>query len=266
MSLEKLESDAITFLQETVGKFKNPAIMCSFGKDSVVVLDLARKALGNLPVIFHREPFFPAKYKYANDLIIKWNLTVYDYVPHKTAIQQKGDDVEIVGYYDVGGERYAGLPTGICAPEEGEETICGLYDVYLKPKGRFAYPWDCCIHGHKSCDVDPFHGPVELLSDVGLNITCSTPIFPIRNWSHANVWEYIEKHNIPIHHDRYEQDLNGEWYEKADKRLNPDYFPACVACMKRDGGKVFCPRLNCETSNVADQLTWVEPTKTIYVK
>ncbi len=35
---------------------RNPAVMCSFGKDSVVVLHLVN-TFKRLKVIFHREPF-----------------------------------------------------------------------------------------------------------------------------------------------------------------------------------------------------------------
>lgn len=262
--ITQLEEQALNFIEKTLTRFKNPAVMCSFGKDSLVVLHLTHR-VRKLPVIFHREPFFAKKYRYANEVIEKWNLTVYDYPPHKTAIQQVGDEVEIVGYYDIGGDKYVALPTGLCEPNENEVPLCALHDVYLKPKGRFAYPWDCVVHGHKSCDVDPFHGHVPLAADVALNLDTSTPIFPLREWSHADVWEYIEKHNLPIHHDRYEK-VGGEWREKSDKSLNPDYFPACSACMRRGGSSVYCPRFDCEISNVSSQLQWVEPKKLSYMK
>jgi 3'-phosphoadenosine 5'-phosphosulfate sulfotransferase (PAPS reductase)/FAD synthetase len=261
-----LEQKAIDFLKRTLGKFKNPAIMCSFGKDSLVVTHLALRACGNLPVIFHKEPFYPKKYRYANSVIEAWNLTVYDYPPRRTAIQQKDNEVEIIGYYDIGGDKTSMLPTGICDPVGDEVPVCGLHDIYLKPKGRFAYPWDCVVHGHKTCDVDPFYGEVPLFADVGLNVGTSTPVFPIRDWSHQDVWDYIEKHELPIHYDRYEKQLDGSWAEKADKQLNPDYFPACTACMRRDGGAVQCPRFGCEVSNVSKQLDWVSPVKPDYMK
>lgn len=262
----ELEEKAITFIKSTLAGFKNPAIMCSFGKDSLVVTHLTLRACGNLPVIFHREPFYSKKYRYANEVIEAWNLTVYDYPPHKSAIQQKGNEVEILGYYDIGGDKYCCLPTGICAPTGDEVPLCALQDVYLKPKGRFAYPWDCVVVGHKSCDVDPFHGAVPLSADIGLNVGTSTPIFPIRDWSHQDVWDYIEGHNLPIHHDRYEKQLDGSWCEKQDKQFNPDYFPACTACMVRDGGTVLCKRFGRSVSNISKQLDWVSPVKTDYME
>ena len=262
--MNELEKTALTFLEKTLQQFKNPAVMCSFGKDSLVALHLTRQ-VANLPVVFHRQPFYPIKYKYANQVIEEWDLTVYDYPPHKCAIQQKGEDIEIIGYYDIGNNNYCGLPTGICAPQDGERVLCALHDIYLKPKGRFAYPWDCVVHGHKSCDVDPFYGSVKLNADIGLNIGTASPIFPIREWSHADVWEYIERHQLPIHHERYEK-LDGEWVEKKDKKLNPDYFPACCACMKAGGGSVKCPRFVCEISNVSKQLEWTTPTRTTYIE
>ena len=48
----ELEEKAITFIKSTLAGFKNPAIMCSFGKDSIVATHLTLRACGNLPVIF----------------------------------------------------------------------------------------------------------------------------------------------------------------------------------------------------------------------
>jgi len=47
--LKQLENESIEILRETAATFKNPALLYSIGKDSTVILHLARKA------------FYPAK-------------------------------------------------------------------------------------------------------------------------------------------------------------------------------------------------------------
>lgn len=260
-------SAATVLLERALAEFRRPAVMCSFGKDSLVALHLALRVRADLPVIFHREPFFPAKYAYANRLIEEWGLTVYDFPPAKTALQQNAaGDMEIVNSYDCGGGRFCDLPTGVVEPRGGEPWLCGLRDLVLKPRGRFEYPWDLVVHGHKSADVDPFHGSVPLAADFGLNVGgAATAVFPLRDWTDADVWTYIEEEQLPIHTERYEK-VEGTWRERADKTLNPDYFPACTACLAREGGPVWCPRLAAEVPNMAGQLPWTAPQPTHYMQ
>lgn len=255
MSYSDKEEQARELVQDVLAIAKRPAIMCSFGKDSMVVLHLLRSEGMNLPVIFHREPFLPRKYSYANRIIEEWNLTVYDFPANGTAVQQSGAAFEVMNYYP-GGKKGVALPTGLCAPAAGEAPLCALHDFYLKPVGAFAYPWDYVFHGHKSSDVDPIYGHVPLAADIGMNIESVSAAFPIREFTDEDVWAYIERHDVPIHVERYEK-VGGAWREREDKRKNPDYFPACWGCMVQGGGPVACPRLGGRTvSNIADQLRW----------
>ena len=50
--LDALEAEAINILRETAGAFKNPVLMYSIGKDSSVLMELARKAFLPAPIPF----------------------------------------------------------------------------------------------------------------------------------------------------------------------------------------------------------------------
>ncbi len=253
MTLDQKTAVALEFIRTVLRRAERPALMCSFGKDSMVVAHLLRTAGHQLPVIFHREPFLPRKYAFARKVISLWNLTVYDFPPLTTAVAEKDGTMEIVNYYPAGA-RPCALPTGLVAPAEGERALCALHDFYLKPTGTFHYPWDVVFHGHKSCDHDPIYGPVPLAADFARNLDSVSPAFPLREWTDEDVWAYHEQHQLPVHLERYEQ-IDGAWRERADKRRNPDYFPACWACMTAGGGAVPCPRLGgALTANVAKQL------------
>lgn len=246
-------------------EFKRPAIMCSFGKDSMVVLHLVRQVRKDLPVIFHRDPFHPNKYRFANQVIDTLGLTVYDYPPSATAMQENGGPLEIINYYQVG-QRTCMLPKVLLSPMEGETEICGLRDIYQKPLGTFAYPWDLVFHGHKSTDIDPVYGKIPLLADFARNTDSTSACFPIRHFTDADVWEYTTSNGLMIHWERYEQE-EGVWREREDKTHNPDYITACTACMVPNGGPVACPRLNGLTiSNVAKQLKWADKLNLPYME
>ena len=50
--LKTLESEAIEIFRETAASFRNPVLMYSIGKDSSVLLHLARKAFYPSPIPF----------------------------------------------------------------------------------------------------------------------------------------------------------------------------------------------------------------------
>ena len=50
--LRALENESIEILRETAAAYKNPVLLYSIGKDSTVILHLARKAFYPAPVPF----------------------------------------------------------------------------------------------------------------------------------------------------------------------------------------------------------------------
>lgn len=239
--------------------FRAPAVMCSFGKDSLVVLHLVREQRPDLPVIFHRLPFEPGKYAYANAMIEEWNLAVYDYPPERVGVQEGNGEMHFVSYYPLGGGHSCALATGVRAPLDGDDFVCGLRDVYGRPTGTFKFPWDAVFHGHKSTDVDPVIGAVPLHADYALNAEAASAVFPLRSWTDADVWAYLEASGMPLPTDRYIK-LESGWKDRADQQHNPDYITACTACMRSAGPRaVPCPRLAGQlVQNVSSQLRRVQ--------
>jgi 3'-phosphoadenosine 5'-phosphosulfate sulfotransferase (PAPS reductase)/FAD synthetase len=50
--LANLEAEAITIIREVVAEFKNPVMLCSFGKDSASLIRLAQKAFYPGKILF----------------------------------------------------------------------------------------------------------------------------------------------------------------------------------------------------------------------
>lgn len=253
MNLDDKISQAHRTIEVTLAAFRNPAVMCSFGKDSLVLLHLVRQQR-DLPVIFHREPFQHHKYEFANRVMRDWDLTVFDYLPLTTAVKENEQGFEVQKFYQIG-QRRAVIPIRLAAPLPGERIICGLTDIYDGPKGNIVYPFDMVFSGHKSADVDFIHGPIPLAADVSRNMDCASTVFALRDFTDEDVWAYTELHDLPVHRERYEK-IDGRWQEQADKYHNPDYVSGCMACMSaKSPAIVACPKLNgLEITNVSAQL------------
>src|SRR5277367_4484808 len=78
--LSKLENQSIYILREAFNKFENLAMLYSIGKDSTVLLWLARKAFfGHVPMpLIHIDTNFkiPEMIQYRDRLALEWDLTL----------------------------------------------------------------------------------------------------------------------------------------------------------------------------------------------
>jgi hypothetical protein len=252
---------SLSLLRRVLGQYHRPVVASSFGKDSMVLLslvlfDLERK----LPVVFHREPFFPKKYEFADSVIRLWELSVYDFPPERASILEGNGHIEVFNHYGMGNGQCLHLPTGCYDPVPGEEYLCGRDDILKKPKGRVEVPWDLYLIGHRSDDVDPIQGRVPLAVDVLVNGPGAASCFPLRHWTEEDIWEYTEKVGLPIAVERYEK-VDGRWGERADKRANWDWMPVCTECMKAGNPVgVPCPKLGgIEVSNISGLVPRFEP-------
>ena len=80
--LDQLEHQSVHILREAFANFKNLGMLWSIGKDSTVLLWLARKAFfGHVPFpLVHIDTAFkiPEMIEYRDRLALEWNLTMID--------------------------------------------------------------------------------------------------------------------------------------------------------------------------------------------
>jgi hypothetical protein len=232
-------------IEKVVCDHKRPAIMSSFGKDSMVVLALCRMLKLDLDVIYHRNLLFPHKNRFAVGIKNDWNLRVHDWLPIEAGVKTNSRMIEPVLRYRHGKTSAISVPVNVLEPKQGEAYACGLADIINIPKETTPkpYPWDLLLWGQKSSDVDQFEGHCTLTSDYIEPMVDGAPalFYPIRDWSHDDVWDFILKHKIPYQTDRYNPETRKE---HESKYSNNDYIPACMNCLdKRKGDTVFCPKL-----------------------
>jgi 3'-phosphoadenosine 5'-phosphosulfate sulfotransferase (PAPS reductase)/FAD synthetase len=227
--------------------------MCSFGKDSMTLLWILRAMKRTPPILFYEDPWFPRKYAFAHEIIETLNLEVYDYPPIRTSMLYGKGIPAFVNEYLLSGNMTMALPKNIVEYEDGDtEWLCGL-NFFMRPLGTIAFPWDLILIGHKSCDEDQIYGKVPLKTNLVRRDSGPAYAFPLKDWTHDDVWDYTEENDVPVQQSRYDQAHRTEW---KSKYFSSDYFHACIRCVdaRRKGDTVFCPRFERDLVNRSDEV------------
>lgn len=218
--LDSLEAQSIYILREAYREFKDLCMLWSIGKDSTVLLWLARKAFfGHVPIpLVHIDTHFkiPAMIEYRDKLAIDWKLRMI-YGENTEALKNnntfpdgkvdrltcckslKSDALKNTlsgewnrysmnwetGKYELDSRRdkFTGVIVGVRADEEGSRS-----------KERYFSPRD------KENDWDVGNQPPEFWNQYKTDFAPGTHIriHPLLDWTELDIWEYIERENIPI--------------------------------------------------------------------
>jgi len=265
--MEQLVKETCRKVERWLAASNNPVVLWSGGKDSTAMLHLVTHKVGaKLPVIQWREPRFRHRYAYSDMLAQEWDLEMYDFAPLGYALTD-GYDIEtgiprfdFVKLYPFGQKSLA-LCLGTEEPQPEElasgRYLCGL-DALKRPTGTFNFVWDAAFHGQKSADVDLIKGQVPLAQDALVQAGVPTQYYPMRHWSDADVWNYLEAEGVPNDETRYEK-ADGVWQHRKDKSANSDYYPVCWNCINRHlGDTVWCPKNSCETNNISHLAPYID--------
>ena len=237
--LDILESQSVYILREAYKSFKDLVMLWSIGKDSTVLLWLARKAfLGHVPIpLLHIDTSFkvPAMIEYRDKFAMEWEINMV-VGQNEEALKNKqsfpdGNATRLqccaslksealkhtlsgewprwvldhkTGQYvkTTGGQPYTGVIVGVRADEEGSRSK----ERYFSPRDQ-----------HNDWDVGD--QPPELWNQFKTDFAPGTHlrIHPLLDWTELNIWEYIERENIPII-DLYFDNGSGQRYRSLGCR------------------------------------------------
>jgi sulfate adenylyltransferase subunit 2 len=231
--LASLEAEAIEIIWEAVALADKPVMMYSIGKDSSVMLHLARKAFW--PAL----PPFPLLHI---DTTWKFRemISFRDRVAAESGMKlvvhtNRQRLAEGVSPFTYDSERY----TNMMKTEALKQALdAGAYDMILggarrdEEKSRakeriFSFR----SAGHR---WDPKLQRPELwnMYNVRIHPGETIRVFPLSNWTEGDVWEYIDQENIPIVKLYYADTRpvvrrSGQWIMVDDERfpLNPGETP-----------------------------------------
>ncbi|HVC20330.1 MAG TPA: sulfate adenylyltransferase subunit CysD [Vicinamibacterales bacterium] len=198
--LTALENESVYILREAFGKFANLAMLWSIGKDSTVLLWLARKAFfGHVPFpLIHIDTTYkiPSMIDYRDRLVREWNLRLIvgrnDAVLAAGATFPAGRATRVACCSALKTDALHGVIdrhgfTGIIVGVRRDEEPTRAKERYFSPRNQ-AMEWDVTDQ------------PPELWDQFKTDFAPGTHIrvHPLLHWTELHVWEYIERERMPI--------------------------------------------------------------------
>jgi sulfate adenylyltransferase subunit 2 len=197
--LQALESESIYILREVVAQFRNPVLLYSIGKDSSVLVHLARKA-------FHPGPIpFPL-------------LHIDTGYKFREMIEFRDQFAKAIGARLIVHRNEQAIAEGAHPLKLGVARCCGKLKTGALLEAVEKYAFDAAIGGARRDEErsrakervfslrdafgqwDPRNQRPELWDLYNGEITEgeSMRVFPLSNWTERDVWQYIRQENIPI--------------------------------------------------------------------
>ena len=197
--LRQLEAESIYLFREVVAECENPVMLYSIGKDSSVLLHLARKA------------FFPSKLPFPL-------LHVDTTWKFREMIEFRG---KIVADYDLELIVYTnqnGLEQGISPLTHGSSLYTDVMKTEALKQALDKYGYDAAFGGARRDEEasrakermlsfrtsthrwDPKNQRPELWNIFNTRVRKGESLraFPLSNWTELDVWEYIQQEEIPV--------------------------------------------------------------------
>lgn len=196
--LADLEAESIYILRETLAQAHRPVILYSIGKDSAVLLHLARKAFapGPIPIpVLHIDTGWKFKemIEFRDKIARQYNL--------KLIVHQNKDGVATgLNPFDHGSVYTQVMKTGALrmALEQGgyDAAIGGARrdEEKSRAKERIISHRD----RHQRWDAKNQRPELWSLYNLGVNQGESVRVFPISNWTEMDIWHYIAAESIDI--------------------------------------------------------------------
>ena len=197
--LKQLEAESIHIIREVAAEFGNPVMLYSIGKDSAVMLHLARKAFfpGKLPFpVLHVDTRwkFQEMYSFRTKMVEEMGLELITHINPEGVAQDmnpftygsaKHTDVMKTEGLKQALDKY-GFDAAFGGARRDEEKSRAKERVYSFRDSK--HRWD------------PKNQRPELWNRYNVKVKKgeSIRVFPLSNWTELDIWQYIYLEQIPI--------------------------------------------------------------------
>ena len=193
--LDQLESQSVYIFREAFARIDRMAMLWSLGKDSNVMVWLARNAFfGRVPFpVMHIDTGkkFPAMYDFRDRYSVEWELNfIREVCPPIEAVDQtlppaaRSAARKTLGLRDaIAKHKFNGIVAGIRRDEESVRAK----ERYFSPRGDTG-SWDFRDQPPEFWD----HFNTDLPEGTHLRI------HPLLHWTELDIWRYIEREKIPV--------------------------------------------------------------------
>jgi len=209
--LNKLDTkvnNAKQIIEEAISTYPETRLGCSFGKDSMVVLDIARTVKPDISVFSIMTMFKPKEtFSYLQNIQDAWALNMIVYIVGYSSKLTYGNVVSLPGDKFFEADKKAG-PLYYTNPDE----CCNLLKV--EPTRVALEHYDAWITGLRNTE-GPTRVDYKEKEDWGL----LTKYNPILTFTEEEIWEYINNREIPVH----------PWYQAGYRSLG------CAPCTTKGG-------------------------------
>jgi len=197
--LDRLESEAIEIIRETMASFHRPVILYSVGKDSSVLLHLAQKA------------FLPGR----PQIPLLHIDTGYKF-PEMLAFRDRR--AAELGFTLLVARNEAAIARGVNPHRDGVAACCGQLKTEALLSALKTQGFDAAIGGARR-DEEASRAKERMFSfrnafgqwdprgqrpELGMHFNTrlkeneSMRVFPLSNWTEADIWSYIQRESIEI--------------------------------------------------------------------
>lgn len=186
------------YIKNVLAQAKNPSLLVSFGKDSLLLLHLVREIKPNISIFWFGDKLS----RFAESVIKDNDLQVYSYAPADRYLVPNGDGYSLIDEYSFGQSR---VPL---VSDLFKSDLCELNLPAIRTP-LFNWQSDITFWGGKATDSHPLIGHLPAKE---FQLGDTKMVAPLWTYSDEDVFECLEAMAIP-----YEPETND--------------IPVCQACL-----------------------------------
>lgn len=173
--LEMLTAEAVLEQVLSTHGLSGTCLTCSFQAEDIIVLDLLRKLIPEIPVLFLETGYhFAETYEFRDRLTREWNLNLVNVTPEKTVAEQESEF----------GILYRNEPTKCCQLRKVDPLFRALKSFDL---------WFTGMRREQSPTRKNLRKAEEHRLPSGETVL---KVSPLADWTWGKVWEYISANHL----------------------------------------------------------------------